>query len=200
MKSILVSILFLLVLSSSKNRLEFNSKPQPPIYILEMGKIDNKKIKIIHKTIKDFFDVEVIHLGVIPKIAEAEVIGMNRYDANKVLWKIERSYPNIKGKILIVSNDDISMDRKLNNTVYKNWRVLGCALINKRTCVISTNRIGNNYRLLSNVVIHELGHTFGLRHCETKNCIMRDGKGDGNTLNKPNMYMCNECTRNINLW
>lgn len=192
-----LSLLFFILTVSNHSTTPSNTPVEPKtIYILEMGDVQKEKIKVVSESLKKFYKVNVKLLGRIPVISDAEVKGMNRYDASKLLSFAQKKYPNIKGKLFIITNEDISMDRTLDGVVYKNWRILGYAFINKNYCVVSTKRIKSNNRL-TKVSVHEIGHTFGLQHCNTKKCVMNDAKGKGSTLDKVNLWMCDKCTNHI---
>jgi len=64
--------------------------------------------------------------------------------------------------------------------------IFGQAILNGRTGIASLYRLSNEryglgadekllFERFVKVVIHELGHAFGLIHCTTSNCIMRPG-------------------------
>lgn len=48
------------------------------------------------------------------------------------------------------------------------------------TCIVSLYRLGTMIRLYK-IVVHELGHIFGLDHCTTPKCLMEEG-GSKDTL------------------
>lgn len=50
--------------------------------------------------------------------------------------------------------------------------VLGLADPARRVAVMSTARLGGEATLHATEAIHELGHTFGLRHCSDPRCVM----------------------------
>ncbi|MGM9802727.1 MAG: matrixin family metalloprotease [Muribaculaceae bacterium] len=56
--------------------------------------------------------------------------------------------------------------------------------------VFSSYRPNGNRQLFS-VMLHELGHAQGLRHCHDENCLMQDAKG-GNPFSKTNVF-CDKC-------
>ncbi len=81
--------------------------------------------------------------------------------------------------------------------------IFGQAEINGKTCVISLNRLKQGaLRLLFKgrmikEAVHELGHTFGLRHCEDKFCVMHFSNRLADTDLKGEDY-CNDCKHILN--
>ncbi len=51
----------------------------------------------------------------------------------------------------------------------------------------------HGYGQLFSVMLHEIGHTQGLRHCSDTNCMMQNAKG-GNPFAKTNSF-CTKCKR-----
>jgi archaemetzincin len=48
------------------------------------------------------------------------------------------------------------------------------------------------------VVIHEIGHTLGIPHCETNiKCLMNDAKGKGSQVKNELLWICNDCRKKI---
>jgi archaemetzincin len=51
---------------------------------------------------------------------------------------------------------------------------------------------------LAYVVLHELGHNYGLEHCTTPHCMMKDAQGKGaNIENEPKQF-CKKCRKILN--
>ena len=86
----------------------------------------------------------------------------------------------------------------------QDWGVMGLGYQPGNACVISTFRLHPKHRAsqFPKVVIHEIGHNFGLPHCPQKTCLMRDAKG-GNPFNEAKGF-CTTCaallrSKNINV-
>ena len=58
--------------------------------------------------------------------------------------------------------------------------------------IFSSYRPHGNRQLFS-VILHEIGHAQGLRHCPDEHCIMQDAKG-GNPFSKTNTF-CAKCKK-----
>lgn len=78
--------------------------------------------------------------------------------------------------------------------------VYGEAQLGGKTCILSTYRFSEGLgpgaktfrdRLLKEAV-HELGHTFSLRHCEDSNCVMHYCRGIREVDRKSNQF-CRYC-------
>jgi archaemetzincin len=87
--------------------------------------------------------------------------------------------------------------------------IFGQAYLDGGTGIASLYRLKNeHYGLKSNdellltrfekVVIHELGHTFGLKHCYIPNCVMRSGVYVED-LDQKSTGFCPSCKENMNL-
>lgn len=99
-----------------------------------------------------------------------------QYNANKLLREIDMIYGSDSVKTIVIVNVDIFIPILTF--------IFGQAYLNGRTAVVSAYRLRNeiygmekndNLYLdrLKKEVIHELGHTLGLRHCHVPMCVMR---------------------------
>jgi archaemetzincin len=81
----------------------------------------------------------------------------------------------------------------------QDWGVMGLGYRPGKSCVVSTFRLHkrNMKEQFCKVVLHEIGHTFGLPHCEDKTCLMRDAEG-GNPLNEEKDF-CKQCKERLKL-
>lgn len=87
--------------------------------------------------------------------------------------------------------------------------IFGQAYLNGKTGIASLYRLKNErYGLKSDdklllsrfekVVIHELGHTFGLKHCYLPSCVMRSGVYVED-LDQKSTKFCHSCRERLNL-
>ena len=84
------------------------------------------------------------------------------------------------------------------------WGIFGFANLNSPACVVSTFRLKSGQpseelfvQRVRRVVNHELGHTFGLLHCDQAGCLMRDAMGSIKTVDDGTGEFCIRCTRHI---
>ncbi len=123
-----------------------------------------------------------------------------QYDGNKLLSEIQ-----------VISLDDIKtiglfrVDIFIPILTY----IFGQAFLNGQSGIVSTFRLKNElYGLkkddnllierFGKVVIHELGHTFGLVHCHIPSCVMRAGSYVEN-LDQKTMHLCPSCRKQLNV-
>lgn len=87
--------------------------------------------------------------------------------------------------------------------------IFGQAFFKGRTGIASIYRLRNEQygmekddslllERLSKVVIHELGHTFGLVHCHVPDCVMRSSTYVEDIDQKKNRF-CSKCEEEINM-
>ena len=126
----------------------------------------------------------------------------NQYNSNLILKMLLESLPPNAIKVLGVTDVD------LFSPIFS--YVFGEAQFRGRCAVISTHRLyGNTQRtsmpgcppLLSRLekeAIHELGHTFGLRHCADPDCVMNYSVGL-ECADRKFPFFCPAC-RDMLLW
>jgi archaemetzincin len=112
-----------------------------------------------------------------------------RYNANKILDYLSTKYPN-KKVIALTSYDIYTVAHGSDH-----WGIFGLGSLTKNVCVTSTYRLKSknlNKRVLS-VVLHEVGHTYELEHCNDKLCLMNAGDHTAKGLDKNSMQLCKHC-------
>ncbi len=123
-----------------------------------------------------------------------------QYDANKLLKMISQNAPDDAMKVIGM----VRVDLYIPILTY----IFGQAALNGYTGVASLYRLRNehyglepDYELLidrfSKVIIHELGHTFGLIHCSNPVCVMRSSTYVED-LDQKNKQFCYRCRAELN--
>lgn len=143
--------------------------------------------QFIHQQIQKVYSQTILLPGIdLPQQAYVQI--RNRYRADSLIRMLRDS----RGKDTIsvgLTHFDISTTK---NGI-PDWGVMGLGYRPGRACVISTFRLKKknlNEQLLK-VVLHEIGHTQNLPHCENQSCLMRDAEG-GNPLDQEKEF-CTKC-------
>jgi archaemetzincin len=145
------------------------------IGLVAVGNVNEDLLIKLLKKLKLKFNSEVELKGAIAMPKDAYNPSRKQYYSTKILYHLLNCASSINvDKILGVTNVDLYVP-KLNF-------VFGEALCPGKAAVISIFRLNpklyNNEdegKLLERAVkeaVHELGHTFGLTHCENVNCVM----------------------------
>jgi archaemetzincin len=145
------------------------------ITIISYGHFDKVFLANIAESIKQEFNfqvnIEERHID----ISEFYDPGRRQYDANKLLKEIDSNFP--VGSIKCIGLFRIDLFIPILTFIF------GQALLNGRSGIASLYRLKNELYGIENnedlhllrfkkVIIHELGHTFGLKHCHNLECVM----------------------------
>lgn len=119
----------------------------------------------------------------------------NQYYANKILSKLLDEIPEDADKLIGITDVDLC-------TPVLSY-IFGEAQLNGRVAVVSIHRLRQEFyhlpcddellsRRLKKEFIHELGHCYGLIHCDNPNCVMFLSNSMMNIDNKHSTF-CNRC-------
>ncbi len=133
----------------------------------------------VQTSLRAFYPIEVRKLAMVPLPRKAWFEPRRRWRADVLVdWLAER-LPRGGAKILGLTRADVSTSKG----EVPDWGVLGLATLDGKACVISAFRARKGVdrkrarERLAKVAVHEVGHTFGLEHCESPGCLMRDAGG-----------------------
>ena len=137
--------------------------------------------------------VEVFHL--LDTIEFAFSPERNQYNSTMILEKLSKLAPSDCLKLIAICNKDLFIPV----LTY----VFGEAQLDGKSCIVSTYRLKENIdpidpeiklaeRLIKEAV-HELGHTFNIRHCPDKSCVMHYCHSLQDVDNK-DIRMCRYCS------
>lgn len=178
-------------------------KKQRVVGVLPLGNFNKNLITIIKANINTYYQVKVIELTMQALPQAAYIPSRQRYSADDLLdfiLKHQAFKPNTPASQncdYIVGLTEKDICTPMNNS--SSWGVFGLGLMPGKACVISTLRLKKNVSFslqttrLIKVVLHELGHNFGLDHCKTPGCMMRDAEGTIKSVDNENMDICNAC-------
>lgn len=202
MKYFLIISLLLITCGSAclRDNLTSSIDKKKTIYIVPLDNVKQTDVVLSSKELKSFYnyDVVVLNRDVTPSQYRNP---SGKYNAGKILKFLGEKYQHLDGKIVGITNVNISTKRTINNVTYNDWSILGFGAINGQSCIISTkNMITNHQDRLSKVTIHEVGHTLGLSHCDSDpKCLMNDAKGKASKVDSEDKVMCEQCRLKIGL-
>lgn len=202
MKYFLIISLLLITCGSAclRDNLTSSIDKKKTIYIVPLDNVKQTDVVLSSKELKSFYnyDVVVLNRDVTPSQYRNP---SGKYNAGKILKFLGEKYQHLDGKIVGITNVNISTKRTINNVTYNDWSILGFGAINGQSCIISTkNMITNHQDRLSKVTIHEVGHTLGLSHCDSDpKCLMNDAKGKASKVDSEDKVMCQQCRLKIGL-
>jgi archaemetzincin len=144
------------------------------IVICPIGNLDGMLLKQIGKKIRMIFGWRTKLICLVQDIEFALDPQRNQYHSTPILEKLANNAPPNTLKVLAVTDVDLFIPILTH--------VYGEAQLGGKACIISTCRLkdtlstvgtcqGYRHRVIKEA-IHELGHTFKLRHCPDSTCIM----------------------------
>ena len=151
-----------------------NAQPQHTVIISPLGDIDDLLLKTIRMQIDRIFAFGTEIRPLLKSIEFAHDTERDQYYSTQILQRLDELAPSHALKVLAVVQGDLFIPILTH--------VYGEAQLGGRSCVVSTHRLGLNlppsghlqtYQdRISKETIHELAHTFSLRHCKDRACIM----------------------------
>ncbi len=172
--------------------------------------ISGEKVAMLRQSITEYYGVETKLLPeeTLPKAAFIAVKSP-RYRADSLIAMQERNLPEGVDYIMGLTESDISVTKKdaagevkKPEWKYGDFGIMGLAYCPGKSCIVSGFRLKHkdkevHFGRFKKVVIHELGHNFGLPHCPNKKCVMTDAVEKISTIDKEGSELCSECKSRI---
>jgi len=144
------------------------------ILISPIGDFDPAVLEEIGNRIYQVFGYSSHIMPLLSDLSFAYHTGRDQYHSTPILSKLETDAPKNYLKVLALTQVDLFIPI----LTY----VFGEAQLNGKTCIVSIFRLNEDNisveaenvfrKRIVKEAIHEIGHTFNLRHCKNKECIM----------------------------
>ena len=180
----------------SKDQVQiFKPKYTTHVAIKPYHDVSNELVELVSKELEEFYHIKttILSRGEMPDSCKKPY--KKRYNANKILDYLKFEKPNDIPFILALTTKGIATKKEK----YDEWGILGLGSRPGPVCVVSTANMGKDVERLRNrlikVCLHEMGHNFGLPHCEygDKRCFMRSAKGTVKTVDEEEKFLCIQC-------
>jgi archaemetzincin len=134
-------------------------------------------LDLLEPELKTIFQIPVErYTGPLPEISQTFDASRNQYYSTEIIALLLRQFPTHQGKILSVTAGDLFVpvltyvfgEAQLEGTV----ALVSSCRLDDQLYGLPPNKTLAQQRLLKECV-HELGHAFGLVHCQGMDCVMR---------------------------
>jgi archaemetzincin len=196
-----------ILLLSCKEKIKIESKI---VAIQPYDNFSKSETKKISKLISVFYKIETIILKS-KEIDKKAFVNFKtpRFRADSIIKFQKKELFEKYNYIVGLTNNDISTTKTENGKVkipeckYSDWGVMGLAYCPGNSGVVSSFRIKNKnqtiyFDRLQKIVLHELGHNFGLPHCKNKKCLMTDAVENIATIDNARLNICLNCKNILN--
>jgi len=198
-----IAFLLLMFLSGCGNK---TTSPDTVVALLPYKGIDADKVIETKKAIETYYgiQVQILDAKVLPQEAFINVKSP-RYRADSLIHIQNCMIPDGTDYILGLTERDISVTKRGTNGKIKSpeWKyadfgIMGLAYCPGKSAIVSNFRLKHKDKAVQfgrfkKVVIHELGHNFGLPHCPDKSCVMTDAVESIKTIDNARPGLCNIC-------
>lgn len=171
MRALALTLVLWPLLSGAEERL---------IRLVPLGEVEPELLAAVSKAITARVDatIEIAPMQALPP--EAFYKPRKRWRAEKLLEFLDTKAPGA-WRVVGITNAEISTTKA---DIF-DWGIAGLGTIGGPACVVSAQLYKKHSKTkavmlhrFSDVAVHELGHTLGMPHCESKGCVMADAKGN----------------------
>ncbi|MGV3459489.1 MAG: zinc-dependent metalloprotease family protein [Flavobacterium sp.] len=202
----IVCLLFLLLFACKDKTLADSTV----VGIIPYKGISKEKTAMLKKAVEEYYhvDVQLLPEKELPKSVFVN-IKSPRYRADKLIKIQQNAMPAGVDYILGLTESDISVTKydangniKKPEWKYNDFGIMGLAYCPGKSCVVSGFRLKHkdksvHFGRFKKVVIHELGHNFGLPHCPDQKCVMTDAVESIKTIDNAQPDLCESCKAKI---
>jgi archaemetzincin len=192
------SLLASLVLAKSLMLLGEPEHTRGEVVLVTLGKVSPDIVDEVEEQLRAHLQVDVRRIDGMKLPKSAWYAPRKRWRADKLLDFLLEQIPDAPQttRVLGLTESDISTTKD----PFPDWGIFGLGFAPGQAAVVSSYRLKKKAKnrahvlfRVSNVAIHEVGHTFGLQHCEEANCPMQDAEGGITNTDTANADLGKEC-------
>lgn len=168
---------------------------QNNILISPIGIIESSLLSELKENIADIFNYPVSVCSLLDNIEFAFSPERDQYNSTTIIKRLSEFAPTNCLKVIAICEKDLFIPI----LTY----VFGEAQLDGRSCIVSTYRLKDTLALINpkgvfseriiKEAVHELGHTFNIRHCPDKTCAMHYCRSLDDVDHKE-IRMCRYCS------
>lgn len=155
-------------------------KEKSIIVIQPLSQFSDEQLAFLEDSIAKFYSVRVMITSQQKPPTTAWYAAKQRWRADTIIAFYKKLTADTVRLTAALTSDDISTTK---DNIY-DYGIMGLGYTPGKACVISTFRLKKNSEnpkafsmRLFKVMVHEIGHNFGLPHCTNQQCIMVDAEG-----------------------
>jgi archaemetzincin len=164
------------------------------ILIAPIGEFDPELVAAIGRDVQRVFRAEVHTAPLLSDVSFAFDAGRSQYHSTTILQRLAEASPPDALKVIALTEVDLFIPILTH--------VYGEAQLGGKACIVSTHRLDSGPEALHHPevffgrmikeAIHELGHTFKLRHCPDGACIMHYCRSEAD-VDRKSKDLCRYC-------
>jgi archaemetzincin len=192
------TLLASLVLAKSLMLLGPSEGTRGEVVLVTLGKVSPDIVDEVEEQLRAHLQVDVRRIDGMKLPKAAWYAPRKRWRADKLLDFLLEQIPDAPPttRILGLTESDISTTKD----PFPDWGIFGLGFAPGQAAVVSSYRLKKKAKnrahvlfRVSNVAIHEVGHTFGLQHCEEASCPMQDAEGGITNTDTANADLGPQC-------
>jgi archaemetzincin len=185
---------------NDQSQLKITNRNKPTVILQPLQFSDRATLSFLKDSIEKFYPVaiEIVDTKNFPPHTYYKP--RNRYRADSTIKWLKQMKPDSARTIVGLTNEDVSV----NKGAHKDYGVMGLGYKPGKACVVSTFRLRKTatsqkhfQQRLFKVVVHEMGHNFGLHHCPDETCIMVNAEGQMKLDKEKDM--CSSCREQLQI-
>jgi archaemetzincin len=197
--------ILLIYLAFNGNSLKFNQRPiqqskKAVIALQLLDTFDKRTVENIRESISEFWHHKVIVLPIQAIPSKTYTPAVEAYSSDSILSFLSGIKQTKISKIVGITHKNIYAIKRVEGPVggFFDLGIFGNSYLPGDCCVVSDYKLGAineqeyNYAL-RNIIIHEMGHNYGLPHCPNPSCIMCEKNGSKIGLIKGKLDFCELC-------